>query len=482
MKLVWEILFWWPLLGAYLLCKGSWWFCTTVWHGILGQGKADEPHGNAAWATVPELKAGHNLEPGGFLVGKLNGKEIYTHPEKSLIMYGSPGVGKSVMMEANLRRADGWDCIVYDPAASLYDRTREALEARGYTVLLLDLNKPEAGIDYDPLTFFNASTPLFVNRDYEAFGQLVCPADTRSQVGEHFSTISQRLMTGAIRHLQTTEPARVSLDYAAGKLCRNAQQCRLMFDEMAKRSDPIVQMAVNAFSQAGDREKGSFATTMFTKMEIWADPSLAMVMGKKSGFTFEQMFAYDKPVALFIQGGMGVERICGSYARLVIGNAINTVLRGWNRGQGKLPKGLKVFVDEAKQIGRCDALLTVQRELRKAGVRLFMSYVDKADMEQAFDKDANLLANTCDLIIPSGVRDTKLLNQVVELVGKQTSQTRSVSNNSSGESENVSQFGRNLISVDELRRLPNDELVVMLGNLSTRVKKPWTIDKKGLKF
>ncbi len=470
---------WGPLLVGWFICEVFIKITVEVYQGIRGNKKA-KPHGDAEWADLAKLRKAGNLEPQGFKVGKLNGKSVYTHRERSLLMFGPPGAGKSLTFSSSIREASGCDMIIYDPAAGVLGQCRDKLETAGYEVRVIDLNRPTESAAYNPLTFLNYSTPLTLNRDVQALSSLLCPIVNDSEIGGHFGRISQRLIGGTIKHLRDTDPRRATLPYAAEKLCANATRRRIMFSEMERNPDVSVQMAVAAFNEAGDREKGSFATTMFDRMEIWADAGLKMCMD--GDWSWEDVFTDIKPVAVFINGGLGASHLTGAYARLLIGNAINTVRRSYNLTGKPLHKGLKIYVDEAVNIGRCDAVLDGQRELRKAGVRVAMAYIDRSDMQQVYGKAADMLINSADAIVTGGMRDLKYLQEMVELIGRNTQETYGQSEGRGGESQSKSQFGRPLISTDELVRLPQDEVVALLGSLSTRLKKPWQVSKGGVTY
>lgn len=461
---------------GYAVSKPLLAFLEWGWRKWFRKAGRQHPHGDADWADWKELRQAGMLKPGGFAVGTVKkrfGKAtVYTHRERSLIMYGPPGSGKSLAAAASLCKADGWDTIVYDPASSILPVVRASLEARGYEIRVLDLNDPAAGQKYNPLTYLFESGPVGFDTDVRSLATLISPVDDTTEISAHFTGIVMKLVAAFITHT-AADQKNWKLAAIARNMGEEAIRDRIL-KEMKQSPEDFVRLAASAVSGAGDKEKGSFYTTAFNRMELWVNARIKALVDDPEHWSFDDMFDSKKPVALFINGGLSAREMTGAYARVVLGNAINTVRRRKDQNI-RNKKALKLFVDEAANIGRCTALLDAQRELRKAGTRVCLFYIDRTDMRNAYGKDAGMLEGSCDVVVPGGIRDKSLLQDVCELIGNRTEITEGQSVNAHGSSESRSQFGRKLISVDELMRLPGDEVICLLGNMTARLKKPWAI-------
>src|SRR4051812_23906020 len=89
----------WIGRGVYWLLA---WFIKRAWKWIRGRKKADGTHGNAGFATIPELKMDGHLTPGGFLYGIQEGQRVYALREGCVHFFGKRGEGKSQTVGANL--------------------------------------------------------------------------------------------------------------------------------------------------------------------------------------------------------------------------------------------------------------------------------------------------------------------------------------------------------------------------------------------
>ena len=467
---------WW---AAWVL----WWLLKLFWKllgsaaAVIFQRKPAMPHGSAEWATRKVLKKAGNMDPGGFRVAKLKGRPVYAHRENSVVMFGPPGSGKSLTVISNLKHAGGWDAIVYDPTRTVLAAARTELAAKGYVIHVIDLDDPGKGLKYNPVSILRESTALTVERDAKALASLVVPAESDDRA-QHFVDTARYMVAGLVVFAWYTNRPKATLGYVSRALLTDGPARVKLFARMKAFPNDTVKAAVEAFERAGDREKGSFDTTLSRKLSGWLDPGLRINMDVDPvAWAFEDMFSDSKPMAVFIQGGMGYTELAGPRARLVLGNAVNSVRRRWGRTAKPLEKGLRVFVDEAREIGRCEAIVHGQAELRKADVRIMLAYLAASDMRDAFGRDADMLTGTFDWIVTGGIKNAKFYQEVVELIGNLTTESFGKSKTPHGESQSSHMMGQRLITVDGLFRLGRDEVVCLLGALPVKANKSVAIKK-----
>ena len=166
-KLSAAILFAAPLVAFKVLIgvlPGIWlWMCGFEWmqltlHFFGARSKASV-HGDAAWATLRQLKRAGNLDMRGFYVARVKGVPVATHRERSLLMMAPPGEGKSQTILAGLHairlipQNEKPTLIISDSANELYRKGAPDLAAQGYDVFNVDLVRPEQGGKYDVLSF-----------------------------------------------------------------------------------------------------------------------------------------------------------------------------------------------------------------------------------------------------------------------------------------------------------------------------------------
>lgn len=456
-----------------------------VWRLFTGQ-KRLTTHGDSDWAAAKHLKAKGHFIAQGWLCAIFNRKRVFTDKDASLLLVAPKGQGKTQSVIATVReqasRQELPDLVICDPAGDIEPGTRETLRQAGYSIMRIDLVNPPSGQNYDVLNILRPHYQFDFDRDVDQLCQLILPDDAHTREA-HFQEFSRILLAGTVSYMLRHTPIETTLHRVVERLTTDAKARRVMFEAMKLHGDNLVKQAVNAFEEAGDREKGSFSTTMTRKLKVWLRQSVKHVSqtGKTlpdgsvdRGWTWEDVYEADYPVAVFIKTGLGTDE--GAVARLILGNAINTRRRMWNHLGKPFPKPLRLIVDEARTIGNCHALLDANNELRKAGVSTMLCYLSLKDVRDTFPQAETLIAGS-NIVIFGGSNEMAFYEEMSKILGDKTIESGSKSESSHGASKGANEQARRLMKADELRRLKYEECVVILGNLALKASKPFTLAK-----
>lgn len=406
----------------------------------------------------------------GFLLGSFEKKPVFALPEQSVLMFGPPGSGKSLTIAANLLRAPGWDCIIYDPPGTIRELTQEALIARGYDVRCINVDRPEKGIGYNPMSFLQRSQHL--GRDVAQLVDLLLPFNGDTGASEYFGAQAQNIAIGFIRYLWEERGTRFQLADLV-RLLSDEAKLKVMLRQMQASGEPDAMAASAIILRAGEKgERGGILNSVLKSLRVWSDEDLVKVCGMQPWW-WEQVFTHPKPVAVFLEGGMGFRAVCGPYARMAMGLAILEVQRMFGESQQPLRKGLRLFIDEAKELDTCSAIVEANDKLRKAGVRTFMGWLAVSDLKNIYGADADNMIGTSTLMITGGVKCEKTLRMFSELAGRRTVRSFGESKSDGGTSESEHETGVPLIYPDQIRRLSPDEQLAIMDTLTVRLKKPW---------
>lgn len=470
-----------------------------VWKLFSAQ-KGLTTHGDADWAAWKQLRSNGHLEPLGWFCATLmrEGRfwrmmptswrrvRVFTHRDASLFLIAPKGRGKSQSIIAAIREQAGRtvqpDLVIGDPAGDIEAATRETLRQAGYSIIRIDLINPPSGQSCDVLNFLRPMSRFDFDRDVDQFCHLVLPDDAHTREA-HFQEFSRILLAGALTYLLETSPNETTLYRVVEILTTDAKERRLMFEAMRKKGSSLVRQAVNAYEEAGDRERGSFSTTMTRKLKIWLRESVKHVTQTSRllpngdidrGWTWEDVYEADFPVVVFIKTGLGTDE--GAVARLIMGNAVNTRRRMWNHlgNQDRpFPKPLRIIADEARTIGNCNAFMDANNELRKAGVSTLLSYISLRDVRDIYPQADTLIAGS-DIVVFGGSNEMAFYKEVSEILGDKTIESASKSESAHGQSKGANEQARRLMKPDELRRLRYEDCVVVLDNLALKANKPFT--------
>lgn len=460
-----------------------------AWRWLAGRKGANDLR-DAAFASDRELRKRGYLDPaGGYLVGLTSsGKRVFTNREDSALIVGRKGAGKSQTMIASIRAfAAGLgqatpDIIVTDPVGEIERATRDQLERAGYGVLVLNLADPANALHgYNPLNFVDVFDDYEFDIDLTTLAELLVPPDVHTR-DEHFVDIAQALVTSALGYFLRYEPRNASLAHIAQSLAANREGFDALLKKIAVAHEPIIQQGVTAINAAGQKnERGSIFTSMSRKLRPYMTKAVERLTdlghddngARRRGWTWEDILEGERPTIVYVRTGLGRGAVSGPFVRLVMGNAINTARRILVR-RGPLERGLRIFVDEARDIGNCRAIIDANNELRKANVSVFLCYLAMKDIRSSFP-DWETLVGGCALIVPGGMNDIGFYEEVSRSIGEVTAYTHSEYEETNGSRRGRSETRERLIRADQLRRLPPGEFVVVMGDVVGRLRKPFAI-------
>lgn len=456
-----------------------------VWNfvaGLIWKPKPSTTHGDAEWATVKQLKAAGNLEPKGFYLCRLEGKRVFTHWERSALMMAAPGTGKSQTIIAGIHAlkdaANKPTLIISDSANEVYQATRDVLIGMGYEVGKIDLQQPEMGAKYDILSILR---PTHLDLDLEDLCDLLLPPDKKDP-HPHFRTFARMMIYDAIALNVKYEGNKKSIAEITMELIDDDQR-----DGLIKRMKAYGTefSAVKLFENLGSNEGPGMLSTSLNHVRVWSADRIRRVSlngleeGKtvNRGWTWEEVLTHEKPAAIFIRTGLSGGSAGAQFTRVVMGNAVNTVMRMWDAVPRPLPRPLRIIADEAGDMGRCTAIVKAHNVLRKAHVTVMLCFLAKSALDSTYADDAETLWNGCDHLVFGGCKDTRTNKAYSELIGQATRLTQST--NADGESRGYSEMGAPLIRPNQILQLGKGEAVAYLGSLPVKGQKAYWFDKKG---
>lgn len=456
---------------------------------------AQPTHGNAQYQTDKELKKNGYFKHHGFLACVTEkGRKVFTNPERTVMMFAPPGIGKSAHfiadIKSKMKRPSGKlpHLIIGDAADELYASCAKDLAARGYLTFKIDLVDPEGWSKYDVLSGLDigVGAEYLFGRQMDAICRLFVPDEPGSKQ-PHFYEFARLLLKCAITVNVKFEGNNKPIAEIITELMDGGKR-----DDLLKRSkkygDPIITAVLDTMGKMQEKTEGfSMMTTSLRKLEGWLDPAVAEVTSfgndvagnYKRGWRFEQMFMSKDPIALFIHSGTN-ETASGPMVRMIYGNAINAVSTLLDTGK-KMTRELELLVDEAGLAGYCNAFPHAYNRLRKAGVRLRLCFLGLEEFKDIYPNAMKMLGG-CDIVAFGGSNELSQYNYLSELAGEYTVQSRSESESSSGESKGRSEQPRRLIKPAEIRGLDYEKAIAFVDNRVVLGRKPWRKVKNGIHF
>jgi type IV secretory pathway TraG/TraD family ATPase VirD4 len=469
------------VVGALLLLS-----IEKVWNfvvGLIWRPKPSTTHGDAEWANIKQLKKAGNLEAKGFYLCRFDGKRVFTHHERSALMMAAPGTGKSQTIIAGVHALKYAEVkpslIISDSANEIYDACADTLTEMGYTVGKIDLQKPEMGAKYDILSMLRKT---HLDTDLEDLCDLLLPPD-RKDPHPHFRTFARSMVSDAIALNVKYEGNTKSIAEIAMELIDDDQRDALI-KRMKKHGSEFA--AVKLFERLGSNEGPGMLSTSLNHLRVWSADRIRRVSlngleeGKtvNRGWTWEDVLTHEKPSAIFIRTGLSGGTAGAQFTRVVMGNAVNTVMRMWDALPRPLPRPMRIIADEAADMGRCTAIVKAHNLLRKAHVTVMLCFLSKSALDTTYGDDAETLWNGCDHLVFGGCKDNRTNKAYSELIGQATRLTGST--DATGASRGFSEMGAPLIRPNQILQLGKGEAIAYLGSLPVKGEKAYWFDKKGM--
>lgn len=506
----WASWLFWPL--PHLVYRALKW----CWDKIRGVTRNDVSLGDAHFADENELKKSGRFEPEGWLVCKTGkGSLVFGDKQASLIVLAQKGLGKTLLVIANIyalrlrkpqkRIAEVQgnkveilqrvlpNRIIYDPKGTVLAATESVLHELGVKVFLIDMTDP----DHTPMRFpafcnIRMSDIYDVDRQIEGIAQLLCPAATTNKSNEHFENYPWIMMAGIIKYMMKASGGTCTLYDCVSTLVDPEKRDKTFKLMKTMSSDLLVKGAVDVWESVGDKEKGSFISTNFRKLRVWLRASTVRITSAMPGeeasinWNWENVIDSEEPVFIFIKSGLGTDE--GEVVRLIMGSCIMAVMRRWNQTGKPLTRPFDLIIDEPKSLGFCHAVMLVNRELREAGMTLFMPWLSFADLKDAYPyPHYETLLSGSDLIVFGNSNDMDGYSMFKKALGKTRYMSKGESESDAGTSKSQHETEIDLMSESKLASMPFDKCAAVMRSNKGLVRvyedKPFKLlDGGGVKF
>jgi len=464
------------------------------WHGRVLE--ASDRQGNARLGTQTDAKSGGFLTGFGFICGRISGKLFTIASEKSWIITGPAGSGKSLWLLANLvasrhriKTKKGYKevlpgLVVLDISGEIYCSVHRWLtEKLSYRIVVLcaeaERMSEELGVEItstqsNPAAFMtNSQNP---KDDAEMLAMFIHPGTPKGKAAgatEHFDEIARLVLTTWILWLLSKYGVVTLTDLRRCVMSTQDEQAAVI-DEILQGNDagdgPIGNaLRENAstiqllMTNPSDEYSGAM-TTCARSVRLYSAGTNMGTQVSENRADWSDLKNPETPTAFFIM--TPVERLdtYGPWTSLTIASGIEQLARHKNNHP------VHLHLDEIGNIylPNLMKLISVYRKFSLVTILYLQSM--RAQLARWYGDDAATeIIGNCETLQGFSMRNLSDLKEISELIGKETvrdaSETLRVD---PGGSPNVSYSGsyrgESVLSADKIRRLPTDKTLVMHGN------------------
>lgn len=437
--------------------------------------------GDARWASDRELSRAGMFGNKGLILGKIGRRYVRLPEMLHVISYGSTKSGKTTgLIIPNLISNTDWTFVVNDPKGELALKTAAHRAKMGNRVIILDFTRPDRSMPYDPMSFLRQSDGYSLDSDLTTLANLTVPTalDERSS---HFSSMAQKIIAGTAGYFWDHSATPVSFPEVIRELTAMGQEHReALFKKLAAVDAPACRAAVNAFDEAGERERGSFVTTLANRTAIWLDRGVAELCGEH-GFTWEEIFDDTRPTTVYVITPLGLGERYGPVMRMILGLCTASINRRYARTRKPLARPFCLMIDEAGLMGYNESVAEGVAYVRAANVSIVLAFQSPTQVEKHYPDPITLQGGCEAWQISGGDKYRKLYDEVSALIGDATVQSQGESRGRRWSSESQSEAARRLIKPEEIRALPKDQAVLLVGPHNIQCRKAFFFEDPAIK-
>ncbi len=462
----------------------------TIWM-FIKNGKIREfegqEHGSSDWAKNGEE---FKKQPDGSEI--INNKEGFilsrTHYlrtdlkkvriNKNILVFGGSGTGKSAcFVKPNILQKLG-SYVITDPKGELYRDTSKYLEAAGWKIKVLNL------VDTD---YSNRYNPLIHIRDYSDVDIIAHTivsggeGDGGGKAADPFwDNTAKMLLKACIYYVISVLPEEERNLSSCLNIVRAGGSDESLFDKLfvnELKPDHPGRKEYEGIRVGADKTKQSIAISLVSKLSHFDSPNMQKLT-TTNDISFEDL-ANEKTAIYVISPDS--HTTYNYILTIFYGQLLQRLYNIADKNGGALKQPVYLLLDEFANIGKIPDFNQKLSTSRSRGISMSI-IVQSLDQLVDLYKDLheNIISN-CDTQIFLGSQSIKTCEYISKSLGQKTltygskSRSRDKHNwQTQGVSESEQRQGRDLMTIDELKRMPmDDEVIIIRGVRPIYTKKAW---------
>lgn len=444
-----------------------------------------EEHGSSAWSKNGEEF--DKLPDGSEILNKKNGfilsRKHYLGTDlkkvkinKNILVIGGSGTGKSACyIKPNILQRLG-SYVITDPKGELYRETSQYLKNNGYKIRTLNLVNPDYSDRYNPLAHIRDHADV----DIIAHTIVMGGKSDNNTADPFWDNTAKMLLKACIYYVISVLPEEEQNLSSCLNIVRQGGSDEKIFDRLfidELKPEHPGRKEYEGIRVGADKTKQSIAISLVSKLSDFDTPSMQKVT-TTNNIDFEEISNHK--TALYVI--TPAERSTYDYILTIFfSQMIQIMYSQADRNGGTLRNQVYFLMDEFANIGQIPDFHKKLSTTRSLGISMSI-VVQSLDQIESLYKDTyeNIIGN-CDTHLFLGSQSIKTCEYFSKSLGQKTIkyQSRSVNKDKDevkkqGVSFSEQRQGRELMTIDELKRLPSDdEIVLVRGLRPIRAKKAW---------
>ena len=418
-------------------------------------------HGDAHWATEPEIRKAKLRAKRGMLLGR-TGKKTYLVADdfQHVLLFAPTGSGKCVgFVIPNLLF---WDqsVVVHDIKGENHELCSGYRRKLGQEVYMWNPADPDGNSHcYNPLDWISEKPGQMVD-DVQKICNLILPEQ------EFWQNEARSLMLGVILYLCAV-PEKVN---SFGEVVRTMRSDDVVYnlavvlDTIGKRIHPVAYMNIAAFLQKADKERSGVISTLNSGLELWANPLIDATTARSD---FDMQMLKKKKMSVFC--GVTPDNLKRLEPLLKVFYQQATDFMTRHMPKKDEPFGVMFMMDEFPSLGEMPQFQVGIAYFRGYRVKLFLIVQDTQQLKGIYEEAGmNSFLSNCYYRITFAANNMETANLISQLIGNKTAQQSSHNKpkfldlNPGARTVNTSEVQRALLLPQEVITLARDQQIILI--------------------
>lgn len=417
-------------------------------------------HGSADFAHEKDLKTDKLRGDKGFILGRFGKNFIRFNQPGHLITFAPTRSGKGVgHVIPNLLDHQG-SVVVNDIKGENYAIT--ARYRRQFSQVVKFAPFDEDSSCYNPLDFIRIGTEDELD-DVSLIADMIIIVNPESK-DPFWEREAKNLVTALILHVATSAPPALrNMGEVRYLLMQNSKDFQFTLKEMMQSKNKHVKKMGSALASTEPKVLSNFLSTARSQTSVWDSPRLQAITSRTD---FKPEEVKHKPVSFYLIIPPEYLDVYQPVIRLMIGITIASM----TRTKGKPEKPVLFLIDEFPALGYMKNIEVGIGYLAGYGISLWMFIQDLSQLKSNYPKWESFIAN-CSARMAFGTNDVETAKVLSDMLGTTTITTSSEGTNKeagllrrrvSGHSTNTSESSRQLMTPDEVMRMPWDAQLIFV--------------------
>lgn len=443
-------------------------------------------HGSAKWIDEETLASLIESDKVTYKNNMIFGKEIgmslndrRTRRNNNLLIFGGSGTGKTRFeVKPNLLQAHS-NYVVTDPKGDLLHETGYFFEKEGYRIRVLNLIDMENSDKYNFFEYLPSNQPDKIQSEIEKLVTNIMKNAGNNEGGksapkDEFWDNATSLLLSAIFYyvkVHIKDPAEQNLTKVAELLLmanpdqNNKAELDEVFSEIESKEgsqDPCVKL-YKSYKLAGEKTLQSINISAVTKLSKFFIKEV-QDLTTKDEINLREFANPDSKMILYVIIS-DTDSSFNFLVAMLYQQLFDVLFEEARKKGGRLPVPLRMLLDEFANIGKIPNFESIISVVRSRNISVVPIFQSLAQVKNAYDKAADIILDNCDTWIFLGGQSTDTTKEMSGKIGKTTIDLSIGNRTYSREgsySESNSLIQRDLMMSDELSKMSDDDLIVLI--------------------